>query len=315
MSSGKIHSFYLQSKLLRSNPLKNSTKRQVVVYTPPEFSKKEQLPIIYFLPGFGSGPEKWLNKDFPGYRLLELLILNKTIPRVILCCIDGMTRFGGSQYIDSALNGPFAQHIIKEIVPTVQKKFNTLNQNIICGHSSGGFGALHLASRYPDVFKRCASFAGDLYFELTHKNMLSDFYNKYQKGVFGTSLNECLKLKAEDYILGLSAAYTPKLSLKTWKMEFPINVSTGEINTTVWNKWLQLDPVETVPQDKAGLKKLESIYLSAGTSDQFALHIGANVFHERCKKHKIKTTCEFHDGNHSLLIRQFEAGIKHLLLA
>ena len=64
---------------------------------------------------------------------------------------------------------------------------------------------------------------------------------------------------------------------------------------------------------KTSLKKLQKIYLSSGDRDQFALHIGADTFASRCREHGIEVEVENHKGNHSLLVRQLEAGIKALL--
>lgn len=313
MSTGSLHEFHFQSQLLKGNPMRNPSKRLLMVYTPPNFNHREKLPCILFLPGFGGGPEKWKNKDFPAYRLMDLMILSQSVPRSILCCIDGMTKLGGSQYLDSKLNGPFSLHIVKEIIPWLIKKFNVQNTFSISGHSSGGFGALTLASQYPHLFPRVASFAGDMHFELTHKHMLTDFINDFRKGKLGRTLNQCIKLKRFDYILGLSAAYSANLMNKDWKMDFPINLNTGEFNTSIWKKWLSYDPIEWIKTRKGALKKLDQLYLSCGEQDQFALHIGAETFVHRCKKEGIQAVYESHQGNHSLLIRQLERGISLLL--
>jgi len=310
MPAGQLNKHLFNSQLLKNNRLGNNSKRELLVYTPPEFSKRENLQCIFFLPGFGGTLEKWQNKDFPMYKLMELLILNNSIPRSILCCIDGMTRFGGSQYIDSSLNGPFMKHIVKELVPFIIKKYNVLPQFYICGHSSGGFGALQIASLYPELFTKTASFAGDMYFELTHKNMLCDFFKLFNDNKLGSSLKESLKLKITDYIFGLSAAYTPNLRNKKWLMDFPIDLKSGELNEKIWAEWKKYDPIEWVSDRSENLKKLKLIYLSAGTEDQFSLQLGAKVFSERCNKKGISTICQYHEGNHSLLTRQAEAGIK-----
>ncbi|MBF0196985.1 MAG: hypothetical protein HQL32_04715 [Planctomycetes bacterium] len=313
MPTGQLNEHYLNSKLLRHNPMGNPSRRKVLVYTPPGYNKKENYPCLMFLPGFGGGPEKWHGKDFPAHRLLDLLILSGEIPPVILCTVDGMSRLGGSQYIDSALNGPYMSHIVKEIVPFLQNKYPIHSTINLCGHSSGGFGALSLGSLYPEIFPRVASFAGDMYFELTHKNMLSGFINDYRSGKLGQNLKEFLASEKFHYVLGLAAAYSPNLRKASWKMDFPIDWNNAEINDKVWQKWLALDPINWIQARKEKLKKLDLIYLSCGEQDQYALHLGADCFAARCKKNGISCVNESHEGNHSLLIQQLERGFKILL--
>ena len=313
MPTGIIKEYTLNSRLLRKNPMGNPTRRKLQIYTPPGFKKGESLPCLMFLPGFGSYPEKWHAKDFPGHRLLDLLILSEKIPRCILCTVDGMTRLGGSQYVDSALNGPFMSHITEEIVPYLKEHFTIQDGIGLCGHSSGGFGALNIASLYPQLFPRVASFAGDMHFELTHKNMLSSFANDFRSGKLQSSLRQCLEAKKTDYILGLSAGYSPNLSDKKWKMDFPLHIDSAEFREDVWKRWLALDPVEWIPQRKKALKSLDLLYLSCGAQDQYALHLGADCFAHRCKAQGITCSNEHHEGNHSLLIRQLERGFSLLL--
>jgi len=312
--SGKLVKHHLNSQLLRNNPLKNSPQRDLFIFEPHQYQKKEKLPCVCFLPGFGSHPKKWIYKDFPGYKLADYLILNETLPRFLLVCIDGFTRLGGSQYLDSELNGPFASHIAQEIYPFIKKHHPNVSEFYITGHSSGGFGALHLGSLYPHLFKRVASFAGDLHFELTHKHLLVDFVNKMKSHSLGTNLRQCLNLKQQDYVLGLASAYSPNLKQPFWKMDFPIDIHSGHLIPDVWKKWLELDPLQWVKKRKNSLQKLERLYLSAGDQDEFGLHLGASAFMHSCEQNGIKAILDIHKGNHSLLLSQFQRGLEAMLL-
>ena len=313
MNKGQLKEHHLNSALLRNNPLKNPNRRNLLIFEPHQYQKNEKLPCLLYLPGFGSYPEKWSQKDFPGYKLADYLMLSEQIPRFLLVCIDGSSRFGGSQYVNSDLNGPFEDHIVQEICPYLEKHHPGISDFYIAGHSSGGFGALHLSSLHPKLFSKTASFAGDLHFELTHKNMLVDFANKMRDQKLGLNLKDSLKNETTDYVLGLSAAYSSNLSDKKWKMDFPIDIESGLIKDDIWKKWMALDPLTWVKKRKSNLKKLKCIYLSAGDRDQFGLHLGAQAFSKVCESQNIKTNLEFHSGNHSLLLQQFQKGLEVLL--
>ena len=313
MSTGNLQHLVIQSELLRQTPLKTASHRSLVIYTPPGHQNSEKLPVVFFLPGFGSGPQQWLDKDFPMHRLMDYLILTKALPRALLVCVDGSTPLGGSQYVDSVLNGPFSRHIVEEIVPYVEHHYGAWGPHSICGHSSGGMGALHLASCYPQTFRTVASFAGDLHFELTHKNMLADLVNDLRSGKCGTSLEECLNNHVTHYVLALCAAYSPNLENKKWQVDFPIDVTNAIIYEPVWKKWLGFDPLHWEKSRLDQLKKCELVYLSAGQQDQYHLHLGAEAFAHIAQERGVHCRYEAFQGNHSLTLRQIEAGLKALL--
>ena len=78
------------------------------------------------------------------------------------------TRFGGSQYINSAGMGRYEDYLIEEIVPLVDRNYRTLpdrDHRGIMGRSSGGFGAITQAMHHPEVFGAFACHSGDLYWE------------------------------------------------------------------------------------------------------------------------------------------------------
>ena len=313
MSTGNQQLVHIKSHLLRQSPLKVPTLRPMVVYTPPGFRPSENLPCVFFLPGFGSGPQQWLAKDFPMHRLMDYLILSEELPRALLVCLDGSTPLGGSQYVDSVLNGPFSRHIVEECVPYIETHYGARGPHAICGHSSGGMGALHVASLYPKMFRAVASFGGDLHFELTHKNMLADLVNDLRSGKLGKSLAECLKNKTVHYVLALCAAYSPNPTQKTWKVDFPIDVNTAMFEARVWEKWLSFDPLHWKASRLQQLKRCDVVYLSAGRQDQYQLHLGAEAFAHRARGLGVTCRVEIFQGNHTLTLCQIEAGLKAML--
>ncbi len=313
MKTGNVHTIRFQSQLLKRNPMRNRSLRNLVVYTPPSFSRRDNLPCLLFLPGYGSDPTGWLHYDFSFFRLMDLLILSDEVPPAIIAGVDGGTRLGGSQYLDSALNGPYMRYIVEEIVPYLRKHFQVRDGIAITGHSSGGFGALSIASQHPEIFNQVVSFAGDMHFELTHKNILASLVNDVRSGALAGKMSDVLRLKQKHYALGLSAAYSPNLSNRRWRVDLPINLDSGEIDQQVWKKWLALDPIEWLGRRKAALKKLDNILLSAGSRDECLLHIGADTFVRRAKQLDIDVISRRYSGGHGLLFQQMEDCLKTLL--
>jgi enterochelin esterase family protein len=246
------------------------------------------------------------------FRLVDYLIMRGEIPPMLVACIDGSTRLGGSQYVNSVLHGAFEEHFAEEIVPFLENKFGIRGPHSIAGHSSGGMGALHLASRFPELFDGLISFGGDLYFELTHKNMVADLIDDLQSGKLGNSINHSIKEETHHYALALCAAYSPNLSIPKWKVDFPFDPKTLLFREDIWQRWLSFDPLCWPNERLESLGQLKRIVLSAGDKDNFKLHLGAEALHLRLKALGIKSIHQRPAGDHSLSISQSEAGIRAL---
>ncbi len=69
------------------------------------------------------------------------------MPPAIVVLVDGFTRLGGSQYVDSIHNGDYATYTVRDVVGHVDRTYRTIaaeGGRAVLGKSSGGFGAMHL---------------------------------------------------------------------------------------------------------------------------------------------------------------------------
>ena len=135
---------------LEGNLLGDPTEREVWIYVPPQyFESDDALPVTYFLPGFGE-------TGIPGVRLPEDLdeVFATTDPMIVVV-VPGLTAAGGSFYVSSAANGDWETFITQDVVEYVDANFRTLpsaESRGLAGDSMGGFGALNLSMRHPEVF-------------------------------------------------------------------------------------------------------------------------------------------------------------------
>jgi enterochelin esterase-like enzyme len=119
------------------------------VYLPPCFSSQSefQYPVLYLVPGMGSGPDSWFN---PGLaEIVDGLILSGEIPPLIIVTTES-TDFD-----------PMADTIYKELIPYVEGQYPILNDRryrAVAGGSLGGIAAYRLAFQYPDKFSSAALF-------------------------------------------------------------------------------------------------------------------------------------------------------------
>lgn len=127
----------------------NSTAKFYAIL-PDGYSKsQERYGTIYLLHGFGGDYTNWV-------RLTEIVRYAKHY-NVIIITPDGKN----SWYANSPVvpNANYEDHIIKEVIPFVDKKYRTIQSKFhrsVAGLSMGGYGAAKFGIKYPGLF----SFAG-----------------------------------------------------------------------------------------------------------------------------------------------------------
>src|SRR6185369_13409455 len=165
----------VESRALGGNPLGDPTARRIAIWLPPSYAREStrRYPVIYWLAGYsGTGEMMFSGNPWqPGLgERLDRLVDSGAMGEAIVVAPDCFTRWGGAQYLDSPALGNYETHVVREVVPAIDARFRTVagrEARAIGGKSSGGFGALVLAMRHPDLFSAVASHAGDMCFELS----------------------------------------------------------------------------------------------------------------------------------------------------
>lgn len=316
----------MDSRLLKGNAARDPHRRELPVVLPPGFdrARAQRYPVIWILAGFFGTGRMALNRNYSYPAIderLERLVHNKKMPPVILALPDCMTAFGGSQYVDSPATGNYESHICNELVPLVDNTYPTVahrNARGVLGKSSGGYGALSLAMRRPDLFGAAASHSGDCYFEYCH---LKDFPITVNSIRAAGSVEKLLKKirstekpKGDDTLallnIAMGACYSPNPKAKRG-YDLPFDEFTGEINWKVMNRWLERDPVRMADKNKyiRALKSLNLLFLDCGTRDQWALHLGLRIFTEKLKKSGVPFVHEEFDDDHMSISYRYDRSL------
>jgi enterochelin esterase-like enzyme len=320
---GKIVVHSYESSILKSNPLKDPYKRDVIIYLPPDYSQSysKGYVTVFGLPGFGGQGRMLLNADPLGETIedrMNRLISEKKCGSMILVLIDCFTRFGGNQYINSLATGRYEDYIINEIVPFIDKNYNTY-AHAVWGKSSGGYGSIILGMRHPEIFQALADHSGDAAFEYCYlpdfpkaldafrqygsspKKWLYNFWkkpNRHQQKD-GPPLN----------VFAMAAHYSPNPNSDEIGVDLPFDLKTGEILQNVWNRWLSWDPVRIVEKYRKNLKRLKFIYLDCGTRDEFNLQWGARILHSKLENMNIKHFYEEFDDGHMNISYRYDVSL------
>ena len=87
--------------------------------------------------------------------------------------------------------------------------------------------------------------------------------------------------KEEDHVLlitlGVAACFSAR---EDGTVELPFDPRTGALRPGVWQRWLDWDPVRMVPRYADALRSVRTIWIDAGTRDEWFLDLGATAFRD-----------------------------------
>ncbi|AHC50637.1 esterase [Sulfolobus acidocaldarius SUSAZ] len=297
-----VKSEVIDSQYLKNNPLNDPSSRKVYTLEVNPFSSPT---LIVYLSGFLSSSISLLNYD----PLVEnfdqkLTRLSKEgkIDNMVVLLPDTFTYVGGNQYINSPAVGLYEDFIVRELIPYFKDKYHAQNV-VLMGKSSGGYGAMVLGMKYPRIVSGVVNHSGDAYFEYIYIPMFPRVLKHLRKF---SSPKEWLKhfwersdRKRKDLLdtlilVAMSAFYSPQDT----DILLPFELETGEINYSIWNMWLEKDPVRIVDKMYDNLRNLKLLYIDVGNKDEFKLDIGLRILHEKLNKHGVNHFYEEYDGGH-----------------
>ncbi len=323
--ASSVDLFEHESKVLQGNPLGDPYRRITPVYLPPSYanSGRRCYPVVYVLAGFTGQGRMMLHESAWGETLpqrLDRLIDQRRMEEAIFVLPDCMTRFGGSQYVDSSATGPYESYLLSELVPAIDSRYRTGAGRGVVGKSSGGFGALRLAFKRPDIFHVCVSHSGDAAFEYCY---MPDFPAAAvaieAAGGAAAWFDEFLsrpKHRSSDHatinVLGMAAAYSPNPE-RAIGFDLPFDTRTAELIPRIWARWLAHDPVRVAESESCRAAELDGVFIDCGTSDQFRLYAGARQLVDRLRERGIAVLHEEFADDHFGLSYRYDSSFPWLV--
>ena len=266
---GRVQVIEFESAVLRGNPAGDPHVRRIPVWTPPSYDADpaRRYPVLYVLSGFTGRGRMLLNDNAWSPSLddrLDALVGSGRCGEMIVVMPDCLTRFGGSQYLNSAATGRYEDHLVRELVPWIDAHFRTRatrDTRGVMGKSSGGFGALTLGMSHPDVFGALACHSGDLYFEFCYAPDLPKACSVFQEAGGTRAFLEKFEAKPQkskdDFlalnILGMAACYSPDARAELG-VALPVDLATAEPRPDVWARWIAHDPLLLVAERADALR-------------------------------------------------------------
>lgn len=150
-----------------------------------------RYPVLYFLHGLFENERSWSERG--GEQILEDLLAQGQLGSFIVVLPDG----GRTFYVNS-LDGRnrYEDFFIHELVPRIDRTYRTIAQPAargISGTSMGGYGALHIAMRHPDLFGSASAHSAALlpkFPDPVPSEGRWAFYARVLEAPFGSPLNE-----------------------------------------------------------------------------------------------------------------------------
>ena len=299
--AARLEVIEITSAKLRGNPLGDPAVRRVAVFKPDDAKDDARASLVVYLPGWGGSPEDAIAQGVGAWfgQVVDQLAARGLAVRIAV--VDGRSRYGGSQFLNSTATGDYADYVADEIVPALTK--GGAATCIIAGHSSGAYGALLLAMAHHEKFTAVVALSPDSDFETTHRPLVQQ---PSVRAVTPAELDAAMapaktaRLPADGLarlVLGLCANYASTVGQPghfDWLYD-----DAGHWRADTWARWLALDPLTLVRQNPAAFAPTQRIYLDGAEHDEFGANIGAAKIHAILRERKAPATFYESPGHHS----------------
>jgi S-formylglutathione hydrolase len=271
-TKGTVERIQVHGKGLEGNLAGDSPDREVSVYLPPTYktSPKRRYPVVYLLHGYTDSDAKLYGFDSHWMNLPN--VLNEAFAEgaqqeMIFVTPNAYTRFQGSMYSNSVTTGNWEDFVAKELVAYIDKHYRTLpraESRGLAGHSMGGYGAMRIGQKYPEVFSSlyllspcCLEPTSFMPQDSAAKARLQAVQTQadLEKADFFTKI-----------IFASAAAWSPNPHKPPFYLDLPLE--NGQVQPMVLNKWMANRPLVTIDQNIFNIRKLNALAFDAGNEDK-----------------------------------------------
>lgn len=263
------------------------------IVLPPSYESNPDstYPSIYFLHGFGL--------DYSWYgsvvSVFEDMMASGEIRESILIKPDGFViPYLGSMYTNSDYNGQFEDYIVQDLISHIDGSYNTIDNSsyrAIMGHSMGGYGAVKLSIKFPELFQVAASHSGPIAIE----NIIPDLLPVLlaETGILGYQpWNGTVSL----FMYSASAAFSPNVDDWPYYVDLPVDYY-GNVIDEVWDLWLGHDALTLAQENLANIQSIR-FYMDCGDQDDYLFYNHSTSFSEFLDEVNINHVYETYPGDH-----------------
>jgi enterochelin esterase-like enzyme len=299
-AKGTVERVKVHGKSLEGNLEGDSPDRDVAVYLPPSYNKgTKRYPVLYLLHGFTDSATKWFGFEkhwisFPA--VMDEALAQGATKEMIVVMPDAYTRFKGSMYSNSVTTGDWEDYVARELVAYVDAHYRTIPSAAsrgLAGHSMGGYGAMRIGMKHPEVFSSIYLLSpccmGPLPMipknaaEIERIESVRTFDDVAKAGFFPSAM------------LASAAAWSP--DPKNPPLYIGLPWRNGQPDPAIEAKFAANAPLAMIDQYIPGIKALHAIAFDAGDKDT-SIAAAIKTLDQILSSYGITHTYEQYEGDH-----------------
>jgi S-formylglutathione hydrolase FrmB len=274
----------------------NEADREAIVFLPPGYRTADarRYPVVYALHGFSIGAQEWAGEIHVPQTIEGAFALGAR--EMIVVLPDSRTVHNGSMYSSSVTTGDFERYVAQDVVAYMDAHYRTIpdrRSRGLVGHSMGGYGAVRIGMKHPDVF-------GSLYVMspccLTARGAgpINPETERALQAVTTPEESATLPffLRAQ---LAAAAAWSPNPQNPPLYLDLPTR--DGVVQPDVLARWAANAPLAFIDQYVGNLRRYDAIAMDVGDRD--GLRVGTARLHEVMASYGIANEFEVYPGDHT----------------
>jgi S-formylglutathione hydrolase FrmB len=297
----------INSAALANNITKENPKREISIYLPPNYANStKRYPVLYLLHGFVDDHLNFVDDTQAYYNIQSLMDFGISAHRfgeMIIVTPNEKTTWLGSFYVNSVATGNWEDFTAKELVNYIDTNYRTIpkpESRAIAGHSMGGYGAITLAMKHPDIFSVAYAMNGGF---ICFAGEITPNGSDVRKFVLAKNYDELLATKSNKAIglLTVAQAFSPNPTNPPFYADKPFKLKGKKVvpNPIAYRKWLEKDVVQMAEKYKENLLKLRAIKFDSGYDDEYEfIPINSRLFSKKLTSLNIPHQFEEYNGDH-----------------
>jgi enterochelin esterase-like enzyme len=298
---GSVERVRVHGKSLENNLSGDPADRDVSIYFPPSYKAEasRRYPVLYFLHGYTDSDAQWFGFTKHWINLPEILdkaMTGGSSSEMIVVMPNAFTRFQGSMYSTSVTTGDWETFVAQELVAYIDSHYRTipsLASRGLTGHSMGGYGAMRIGMKHPDVFSSVYLLSpccmeprtgGPQNAERMARLEAIQTIEEFEKADFGTKAT-----------FASAAAWAPNPNNPPFFLDLPFK--DGKPQPMVAAKQAANAPLAMIDSYIPHLKRLKALAFDAGNEDR-GIAAAIKDLDQILNSYKLDHDFEIYEGNH-----------------
>lgn len=276
----------------------NNPERRLCVVLPPSYatSPDRRYPVVYLLPGYSGNHVVRLRGPKSAVPVADRFA--ESGREVILVGVDSTTKTGTSYFIDSPRTGDW-DRFIQRVPGEIDARYRTVadrDGRALMGKSTGGFTAMSVGIRHPELFSVIAASAPDA---LDFRNWLVNSDGQVHP-LWLSWIRIEAATRGGGQFLSYAADWSPTPDGRGYAL--PVDIDSGAVRGDVLEQWHAHSPMALLEDPKTARRFKASynsrVFINCGREDEFLLYPPARAFSERLGALGVEHVFEAPPGGH-----------------